>query len=1130
MLKYIIGFYLLFAITGRVFSQTEQVKFEHFSIDNGISQSTIRSLMQDKNGFVWVATQDGLNKYDGYQFTNYYFDPNISGTLSNNFVMDLLEDCDGGIWVGTRRGGLNFFDVATEKFKAYTHLPESKFTISNNQVQTLYEDSQKRLWIGTAHGLNLYNKEKDLFERFFLNAAHKDTPANSVRSILELSKGKLLIGTGGGCYLFDVESGSFEKVNGVEEGVNVLYEGEEKKLWAGTEQGLFLLDRVDKTWEKLALEGDFSITSIAAYSKEWMWLGTAENGLISYHIPSGEKQVYTNRKGKVYSLSHNHIYTIFKDNSGTMWVGTYNGLNKYDEAVHYFKAYFHDPLDDKTLANDNVRGITTDSEGKTWVATRGGGVSVLKGDEVVKKYKRSEGLPDNRAEAVFVDSEGNIWVGLQTGLCLLNPQSGGATFFQSPKSTPLWAENNHVHEIFEDTKGQLWLGTLGGLNKFDKASGSFEVYQDDESDSLGLRGNYVRAIFEDSRGLLWVGTYDGLNQFSFGENGKPSIKHFQHKTWDSNSLSYNYVRTIHEDGDGNIWVGTAGGGLNKLTVSADGRVSQFERFSTKEGLANNSIYGILSDGEGLLWISTNKELAQFNPKKKTFRTYGIKDGLQSNEFNQGAYHKDAKGNMYFGGLSGLSAFHPSQVKENTFAPPIVLTEFRLFGSKVPIGNMDGRKLPVLEKHINQTREILLNYDEDVFTFEFAALNFRHSEHNHYAYKMEGFDERWHNLGSDRTATFTGLPPGEYVFKVKASNNDLVWNEEGKAIQLTISPPFWETAWFRTLVLLLIILLVILVHKLRVQNIKKQKVKLEGLVEVRTKELREEKEKVEAYNKEVLIKNKEISEQKEELEHRNIKIMDSLRYAETIQKAILPEDYKIRKAFDEFFVLYRPKDIVSGDFYWFSKVDTTDEQGNRKEVSISAVIDCTGHGVPGAFMSLIGNAILNEIVNENKVTDGKQILDMLNKKIYKSLKQEDELNTDGMDMCLVTIEKKDENESLIKFSGAKRPLFIYQKATEKITVLPGARKSIGGKQRHNKFYVNEDFVIKKGDILYLTTDGLVDQNNRTGDKLGRVRLLKYLQKIATSPLETQKEELEELIERYQKNVEQRDDITVMGIKV
>jgi len=561
-------------------------------------------------------------------------------------------------------------------------------------------------------------------------------------------------------------------------------------------------------------------------------------------------------------------------------------------------------------------------------------------------------------------------------------------------------------------------------------------------------------------------------------------------------LSSPLVNAIHQDGPGIFWLGTSHG-LNRL----DPHTGFFTTFTEKDGLTNNTIYAIVEDEQGHLWISTDRGLSDFDPVSGLFRNFDISDGLQNNEFNGLAACKSNDGRIFFGGISGINAFNPQEIRQQQTPSTVLIRSMKVYGEEVV--------------HIDPSidhQSIMLDYHQNFVSFDFVTLDQRNPTRNTYAYYMEGIDRGWVYCDNRHYVSYSNIKPGKYVFSVRGTNHAGVWNETGHTLHLVITPPFWQTWWFYLLCLGTSIATIFGLYKMRIRTIEGQKKRLELQVRERTNE--------------ISLKNTELTEQRDQIAQQNRHILSSIRYAKRIQKAILPLNERFENVLPEHFIIFRPKDIVSGDFYWLGEID---------DLIVVAVVDCTGHGVPGAFMSMIGNTLLNQIVKEQHITDPASILEALNTEVRTALKQEseDSESHDGMDVCICTLEP---SRNLIHFSGARRALyFVTQRGSapedSELREIPGNLKSIGGKQRKKKGpFENHEVAYAKGDAIYLTTDGLVDQNNADGKKFSKKKLLTFLQLHAHLTAAEQKAALLSDVIEFQGSEDQRDDITVIGIKL
>ena len=833
----------------------QDIKFEHISLEHGLSQNSVNCILQDSKGFMWFGTQDGLNRYDGYRFIVYKHYLLDSTSLSDNFVLSIHEDKWGMLWIGTKGGGLNKFNPVNEKWTYYYHDPEDTTSLSNNFVNTIFEDRTNVLWIGTdGGGLNAFDRETDQIRHYKHHPNDPNSLSNDyVRSIYEDRRGVLWVGTDDGLNRYDRENEKFGHYQKDPDNpsslsnnfVRSIYEDRTGVIWIGTDDGL---DRFNEEREEFVhyqhdLDNPSSLSnnyvrSIYEDQNGDIWIGT-DDGLNKFHREDGEFIHFKKDLNNPYSLSNNIIRSIFEDRSGILWIGTYGGgVNKFDRRKEKFTLYRRDPNNSNSLSSNMIWALCEDREGLLWIGTDDGLDRYDRKKKECRHYRNNpddfNSLSNNIVRSIYEDRWGALWIGTAAGLNKLDRGKGQFTHYTHNPGDSKSLSNDYVRSIYEDRAGELWIGTDDGLNRFDRENGKFIHYEHDPDDSSTLSNSIIRSIHEDGSGMLWVGTYGGLNEFN-GENG--TFVRYRHDPNNPHSISNDRV-SIYEDEAGVLWIGTLGGGLNRF----DREKKQFTHYTEKEGLPNNSTYGILSDSRGDLWISTNNGLSKFNPQTETFRNYNVNDGLQSNEFNGGAYCKSRTGEMFFGGINGLTSFYPDSIRANSYIPQIVITDIQIFNRSVPIGRGEEKR-SILKKSITETEEIELSYKDRVFSFEFAALHYASPDKNEYAYFMEGFEQEWNFVGNRRFATYTNLPPGNYVFKVKGSNNDGVWNEEGTSIRIKVKPPYWQTLWFRILIITFVLLLIATTYRLRTRAIKERNKQLEARIKERTAKLKSTNEKL-----------------------------------------------------------------------------------------------------------------------------------------------------------------------------------------------------------------------------------------------------------------------------------------------
>ncbi len=778
-------------------AQQSSLRFRRISTEDGLAHSKIYSLLQDRNGFIWIGTEDGLNKYDGYNFTAYRHDPEHASSLSNNRVMALCEDAQGVIWAGTL-DGLNRFDPLTQTFTRYSMNPQNPKSLSMNRIWTLYEDSAGTLWIGTlGGGLNAFDRDTEAFTHYKANPADPHSISdNSVLAIYEDQAGTLWVGTSKGLNKFDRETGKFsvyqtkpaDPASISHNHITSITESHTGIMWIGTASGLNAFDRETERFQRYLPEkghaNSLSSNAIASVHEDEMgqlWIATLGGGLNKFEPEAGTFTRYFSNPNDPTSLSHNEIWTMYEDRSGVIWLGTSGGgVSVANPATEQFTHYQAERGNRQALSHSDVRAIYEDQDEILWVGTLGGLNKINRKEGTFTHYLANPNQPGtlsyNGVWSLLEDSDGVLWVGTLKGLNQFDRQTETFTTYLPDRNDPGSISFHKIGPMLEDSEGMIWIGTLGGgLNRLDKASGQFTHYLANPNDPNSLTHNVISALYEDRDGTLWVGTNSGLNQL---QDDSGQFIHYQNTPENPQSLSSNAVLSIYEDQSGTLWVGTSSG-LNALNRTEN----TFLRYGQEEGLPGHMIYGILEDTQGKLWFSTNKGLSRFTPDTETFKNFDTKNGLLGNEFNIGAYFRSERGEMFFGSVKGLTTFEPDNIRQNTHVPPVVITDFQLFNKSV-IPGPDS----LLTKPVTETGEINLAASDDVFSFEFVALDYTIPERNQYAFMLEGFNEDWIPTTSDRRfATFTNLDEGVYRFKVKASNNDGVWNEEGAAINLSVAP-------------------------------------------------------------------------------------------------------------------------------------------------------------------------------------------------------------------------------------------------------------------------------------------------------------------------------------------------------
>lgn len=815
---------------------------DRYSIEHGLSQSVVKTLFQDSKGFLWIGTQEGLNRFDGYQFIDYRYDPNDTNSISNNSINAIIEDPEGNLWIGTQHG-LNLFENG--KFRRIYNRSDPSALIYLNTITGLAADDSGQIWISTlGGGLQCYHPVSGVFRSYKKQENDPNSLwSNYLHSLYRDGQGVLWIGTSYG--LCRYSKGRVERIMAPEkkyqgifsDALLVIRNGSNRTLWVGgMQQGLMLYHPEDhQVLAHYTVQNGLkqnTIMSVYETPDQTLWIGTQTAGL--HCLKDKQWSYFRSDPADPNKTISDEINTIIPDRSGHIWVGSDYGL--YFLRKNRFIIYNRQAQPPYDLPGNDTWVIFEDSKKRLWIGVHPLGLVMKSGQQSTwfsDKANSPIRLPNPKVYCMTEDRYGRIWIGAQRGLTVLDgdqiyifPPSRADSFGIPPFS---------LLSIVEDREGQIWLATYGeGLLRWQPESprsmkGKFIRYKHNPDDPNSISNDDVFTLALDRDGFLWVGTFDGLNRF----DGKQFIR-YKHEPGNPNSLSHNTIFSICPIKDGSLWVGTDGGGLNHFTNN------HWTIYTKKHGLANNVIYSIIEDADSNLWLSTNKGLTRFslNPfHPHRIQNFDVHDGLPVNEFNQNSSFKNARGEIFFGSISGLVRFNPKDLDFSRYRAPVHITAFKIFDQET-------------DRKLQHGSHIDLSYKDNFFSFEFVAIDFTTASKNQYAYQLVGFDKDWIYTGTRRYASYTNLDGGEYIFRVKATNSHGVWNDTPTEVYVRIHPPFWATWWFRVLFILTAVAGLYGIYRYRMLSIRRRNEELELKVLERTKTIEEKNRELEEKNRQI----------------------------------------------------------------------------------------------------------------------------------------------------------------------------------------------------------------------------------------------------------------------------------------
>lgn len=1123
----ILVFLLFFSF--RVTAQ-EDYRFFSFSEKDGLLSNVITGTAEDGNGFIWVGSFAGLMRYDGYSFT-----PaaaiNDSSSLKGHFIAALDTDRNGDVWIATE-SGVSRYDIETETFTAYPSETGGKIsdTYQANKV-FCFADGRVRYFSGGLF-------ELDTLKKRFVPLLENFTEEHKIRNWFYCPDGGMIAGSPSekAFYYINSSNEAISRVSGCKTPDSNPYERpydilslSDGKFYAGGDNGLFLIDFNAGTAEKISeIKGVKMPRQITAFYKDkngTVWIGS--NGEELYIIPSGNQKPLKietdNTHTSTEKLKSYTVLNFFCDSRGLMWLGTWNGLAFTELNRHGGFRNLSHPENSAILPSNSVSCFTEISEGLIAIGTDGGGIALWDGKSPSRNGwegpSEKSKMPNYSVLALATDGKGNIYDGgYKHPLHRFSYNGKENEVYAFAPADPEALECDFICDLYYENDTALWVLTNGGgLSAFNPKTKKFRRIKTDCNGTAPC-SDYGICLAMDKEKTLYAGTYNGFFRY---DSRKNEIQNFYHDSHDTTALSHNWVYCVFIDSKDRIWLGTSAG-LNLF----DKKTGRFKVYGKESGIDGAICSGILEDSDGFLWIATGKGIAKFSPEKgKVIRIYDKNDGLLNVNFNRSACLKTKDGTMYFGSSSGAVCFKPAEIKARTYIPTPVITALKINYKKV------GIKTPgsPLKKSASRTKEITLTSEQSTFTLEFASPGYLGAASYSYSYKNASTDTAWNSLNKRREIDFTKLSAGVYTIEISAQNPDGV-RSGIRTFTVRVLPPWYRTTTAYIICILILSGTVFLVHYFRVRNLTHQKLRLEAEVSIRTHELNQSAEEIASQRDQLFEQNKKIQEAYNLIESKNTAIRGSITCAQTIQTALLTKETDFYKYFAPS-VVFRPKDIISGDFFWQKLVNN----GDTESVFVS-VIDCTGHGVPGAFMSIIANSVLNATVDISQIYSPEKILSRLSNQISVMLNQNCSDNKDGMDMALCRFDRKKGGVfDSLKYAGAKNSLFIRRTNDTEYQVVKGDRHSIAGGVKYGadftaKPFTLHEFKISPGDIIYMATDGIADMCGSDRKRFSRDRFAALLNRIYPLDMECQAAEIEKTITSYSTGAEQRDDISVLGLKI
>jgi ligand-binding sensor domain-containing protein/serine phosphatase RsbU (regulator of sigma subunit) len=1189
-LTIVLSFLIVFAAPSQnnIWKNNEFV-FQNYNHTDGISVNRTKTIIQDKFGFIWIGTTHGINIFDGFSFDVYQHNPLDSFSIPSNLINCFESGDKKGLWIGSTDGLIQFDYVKKTFVKKFTHCKVST-SLSGTYINKLLRDDDQNLWIATTNGLTLCQAETSettIFPEF---------SEKNISGLYNDRNGDIWVLTEGALFRYIKAKNEFVQCLNTDNQIVEIQEinNTGKFLVAFSHKVLMYEKKTGSTelFFQLSTDDKMIITALLYDKSGNTWIGT-DNGIVFRNFYSEKFELIKHNPNNMQSLCDNHISSFYQDKSGIVWIATNGGISTYDAKNIKFKPYLYTEERPERLSSSFVWGMIEDSEGYFWIGTNKGlnKFDITTGiyEHYFKQPNQKNTLADNRVISLAEDTSGYIWIGTDKGICKLNRKTNAFENVENLRNQK-GLRDDYITNIKMDKKGNIWIATFSsGLFKLSPNGTTIRNYLYNASSSKSISSNGIVGIYIDQFHKVWISTEKGVDVYNEESDDFIRINPSQDKK--------RTLRTICAVrlNDTIVLLGTDYG-LYYSIIDSNFNLRHLTRYSTANGLPDNKICGLLTDHKNNLWVSTKNGLCKVQKNnlfenRLSFRVYDETEGIQSSEFLVQSFTRGDGGRLLFGGTKGFNIVNADDITDNKYIPDVIISDLYIFNKKVEIIrtniNEEYKNHIVaddnnyyLHENISTASQLILSHREKMFSLHFVSLHFSKPWKNSYAYKLEGFDNDWNYTGNNHSATYTNIPAGTYYFKVKASNSDGVWNEFGSMLKIIITPPWWQTWWFRIATIIVILLLLILYIKLRERKLLRDKLILERTVDERTAELKQKNEELFQQKEEIESQRDEIESQKDliiehrdalicqklELETVHNELKSSIHYALRIQNAILPDQRMLSELASDSFILNKPKDIISGDFYWFQQ---------RNNYTLIAVADCTGHGVPGAFMSMLGISFLNEIVTKDEDIKVSKILDELRQYVIRSLQQKgvsDEGSSismsvkDGMDISFIALDLSSsicEGKECynIQFAGANNPLWVIRNSNnQSLNSKQNSESSLEFDASNLEFgaldlefvelkadkmpiaihvrmepFTNHDLVLHAGDSIYLMSDGYEDQfGGENSERAGKKFLSKNLKKImlvnSQLSMSEQKVALEKTLENWIGNTEQIDDITILGFKI